>query len=323
MQSPTLDELPNPKRRTGWPWSEATLQFPETMPDGRPWPKISIITANYNYGQFLEGTIRSVLLQGYPNLEYILIDGGSTDGSVDIIRKYEPWLTYWVSERDNGHVDAINKGLQYVTGEWFNWLNSDDLLLPGSLQTVAMLSRLAPQAQWISGANIVLSEDGTPVNYYAPWRHDPTVLGFGWPNFPQDATFVRMDFMRQSGIELHNLAIFDTVFYWELIKYGLPLLTSTCLSAMRWHPGQVTADIARRGREIPMWLAPHRDAMPQWIKLWYRLLKKRFISSLFRRLLAFCVWYGVLSTSRKWQAVVYDQRQYQWKLMPAHRAVFY
>jgi glycosyltransferase involved in cell wall biosynthesis len=76
-----------------------------------------------------------VLLQGYPNLEYIVIDGGSTDNSVEIIKKYEPWLSYWVSEPDQGQVDAINKGLQRVTGQWFNWINGDDILLSGSLKT--------------------------------------------------------------------------------------------------------------------------------------------------------------------------------------------
>lgn len=100
------------------------------MPDGKPWPKISIVTPSFNQGQYIEETIRSILLQGYPNLEYIVIDGGSTDGAVDVIRKYEKWLTYWVSEPDKGQADAINKGLERCTGEIFNWINSDDILLP-------------------------------------------------------------------------------------------------------------------------------------------------------------------------------------------------
>ncbi|WP_235678332.1 glycosyltransferase family 2 protein [Cylindrospermopsis curvispora] len=107
------------------------------MPDGGEWPRISIVTPNYNYGQFIEETIRSVLLQGYPNLEYIVIDGGSTDDSVEIIKKYEPWLSYWVSEKDRGQANAINKGFEQATGKIFNWINSDDILSQKSLKSIA------------------------------------------------------------------------------------------------------------------------------------------------------------------------------------------
>lgn len=91
-------------------------------------PKISIVTPSYNQAQYLEETILSVLNQNYPNLEYIIIDGGSSDNSVEIIQKYSSYLKYWVSEKDTGQVNAINKGLSYCTGEIFNWLNSDDYL---------------------------------------------------------------------------------------------------------------------------------------------------------------------------------------------------
>lgn len=138
MRCPALNELPPPlPGKTGWPWTEESPQLPDTMPDGSSWPRISIVTPSYNQGQFIEETIRSVLLQGYPNLEYIIIDGGSTDNSVEIIKKYEPWLAYWVSEPDRGQAHAITKGLERATGDIFNWINSDDSLTPGALRIVA------------------------------------------------------------------------------------------------------------------------------------------------------------------------------------------
>jgi glycosyltransferase involved in cell wall biosynthesis len=101
------------------------------------YPKISIVTPSFNQGQFIEETILSVLNQNYPNFEYIIIDGGSTDNSVDIIKKYADKLTYWISEKDQGQGHAINKGLTHCTGEIFNWLNSDDYLEPGALHKIA------------------------------------------------------------------------------------------------------------------------------------------------------------------------------------------
>ena len=91
------------------------------------YPKISIVTPSFNHAQFLEETILSVISQNYPDLEYIIIDGGSTDGSVEIIKKYEQYLTYWISEPDNGQSDALNKGFTRATGDIYGWLNSDDL----------------------------------------------------------------------------------------------------------------------------------------------------------------------------------------------------
>src|SRR5688572_24844846 len=138
MSSPSLAQMPPPPpEKTGWPWTEESPQLPDTMPNGQPWPKITIVTPSYNQGQFLEETIRSVLLQGYPNLEYIIMDGGSTDGSVDIIRKYEPYIAYWVSTTDRGQSHAINKGFSLATGHLMGWLNSDDVYAPNALMSIA------------------------------------------------------------------------------------------------------------------------------------------------------------------------------------------
>lgn len=135
MHCPTLDELPPPPvGKTGWPWIDECNQLPSTITPDSVWPKVSIVTPSYNQGNFIEETIRSVLLQGYPNLEYIIIDGGSSDGSVEIIRKYEKWLRHWISEPDQGQSDAIAKGFKVADGEIIAWLNSDDYYHPKAVQ---------------------------------------------------------------------------------------------------------------------------------------------------------------------------------------------
>ncbi|HEY1111496.1 MAG TPA: glycosyltransferase family 2 protein [Opitutaceae bacterium] len=126
------DLPPPPPGRTGWPWDVA----PQPPASGNL-PRITLVTPSFRQAAFLEETLRSVLLQGYPNLHYIVVDGGSDDGSVDILRKYAPWLDFWVSEPDRGQSHAINKGLARAEGVWFNWLNSDDCLVPGALHAVA------------------------------------------------------------------------------------------------------------------------------------------------------------------------------------------
>jgi glycosyltransferase involved in cell wall biosynthesis len=118
------------------------------------------VTPSYNQAPFLEATIRSVLLQGYPNLEYAVIDGGSTDGSVDVIRRYAPWLAYWASEPDGGQSDAINKGFARATGEVLGWLNSDDLYEPGTLEFVARFLASRPECELVYGNGWYVDERG-------------------------------------------------------------------------------------------------------------------------------------------------------------------
>lgn len=120
--------------------------------------KLSIITPSYNQGRFLEETILSVLKQGYEPLEYLVIDGGSTDESVSIIRKYEDRLAYWVSEKDRGQVHAINKGLERATGDIFAFLNSDDLYLPGTFAAVMNHFEQHPESEWVCGDSIMFGD---------------------------------------------------------------------------------------------------------------------------------------------------------------------
>src|SRR5882724_1831262 len=133
MRCPSLSELPAPPEgRTGWPW---TTESPRVDGDpawaASPPPSITVVVPSYEQASFLEETLRSVLLQGHPDLELIVMDGGSKDGSVDIIRRYERWISSWVSEPDGGQSAAINKGWRRATGRLLTWLNSDDTLLPG------------------------------------------------------------------------------------------------------------------------------------------------------------------------------------------------
>ena len=121
-------------------------------------PKISIITPSYNQGQYLEETILSVIDQDYKNMEYIIIDGGSTDNSVDLIKKYEQHLTYWVSEKDTGQSEAINKGFKLASGDIICWLNSDDILMPDSLNMIADCFEKNKDIMLINGNAVLIDE---------------------------------------------------------------------------------------------------------------------------------------------------------------------
>jgi glycosyltransferase involved in cell wall biosynthesis len=126
-------------------------------------PRITVITPSFNQAEFLERTILSVLNQGYPNLEYIIIDGGSTDSSVDIIHKYSEQLTWWVSEHDYGQSAAINKGLRRATGDWIAWQNSDDVFYPNCFAELVEQAELNPRAELIIGDMQIIDEQDKPI----------------------------------------------------------------------------------------------------------------------------------------------------------------
>lgn len=163
--TPTLATLPPPPPgKTGWPWTEESPALPPTMAYGQPWPRVSVTTPSYNHQQFIEETIRSVLLQGYPNLEYMVIDGGSNDGSIEIIRKYEPWLAYWVSKPDGGQADAINKGWHRSTGDIIAYLNSDDTYVPGTMFTAVTALKNNPDAGMVFSDCQIIDEHSQVVD---------------------------------------------------------------------------------------------------------------------------------------------------------------
>jgi glycosyltransferase involved in cell wall biosynthesis len=166
MQPLSISELPSPPRdRSGWPWieGEALASHNGQASDSKS-PRISIVMPSLNQAPFIEEAIRSVLLQGYRDLEFIIVDGGSTDGTVDIIKKYEPWLSFWISESDKGQADALCKGFDRSTGDILAWLNSDDVYCEGALKTVASGYQQESEAGLFYGDCEIIDEYGVVID---------------------------------------------------------------------------------------------------------------------------------------------------------------
>ena len=216
-------------------------------------PRLTIITPSFNQAEFIERTLKSVLDQGYPDLEYIVVDGGSDDGSVEIIERYSDQLAWWVSEPDGGQTDALNKGLARATGEIVAYINSDDYYLPGAFET-AVAAFEAPDVQWLAGTCLYLDGgSGEPPSIWTPQLPDP---GRHWwmlqPwGVPQAATFWRRNlFTRFGGFREDMHYVFDTEFGLRLAYAGvLPHVVGDEL-AVRFLQGDAkSADLAPFDRE--------------------------------------------------------------------------
>jgi glycosyltransferase involved in cell wall biosynthesis len=174
-------------------------RFPEQARNEMTAALVSIITPSYNQARYLEQTIRSVLEQDYPRIEYIIIDGASTDGSVDIIKKYQSRLAYWVSEKDSGQAEAINKGLTRATGNILAWLNSDDFYLPGAISAAVKAFEAHPEAGLVYADTLAVDESGEVIHFprYAQWTLEDLltfhILG-------QPAVFMRRDVLLKAGL---------------------------------------------------------------------------------------------------------------------------
>jgi glycosyltransferase involved in cell wall biosynthesis len=192
------------------------------MPDSSPWPLVSIVTPSYNQAQFIEETIRSVLLQGYPKLEYIAIDGGSTDGSVDIIRKYEEWITYWTSEPDRGQSHAINKGWRRATGDIIAYLNSDDTYEPRALANAALVMQAHPEWGMVYGDCALIGEMSQRVGYWEAREFNLQDLLFT-NRIGQPAVFIRCSALEQVGYLDESLYMVMDRDLWLRIGLAFPV----------------------------------------------------------------------------------------------------
>jgi glycosyltransferase involved in cell wall biosynthesis len=227
-------------------------------------PAITIITPSFNQAPFIERTITSVLEQGYEKLEYFVVDGGSTDRSVEIIRRYEGDLAWWVSEHDAGQTDAINKGLRRATGDIVAFINSDDHYVPGAFEkAVAAFERTG--ARWIVGACRYMYEDGTLMGVWKPElptspRHRWIIDTVGWP---QASTFWRRDVFEEFGMFRQDMHyIFDTEFGLRLALAGLmPGMSDEELAVRLWHEGAKSWDRHPAEREELQLLRLHPHAL--------------------------------------------------------------
>lgn len=209
------------------------------------YPKISIVTPNYNKAQYLEKTILSVLSQNYPSLEYIIIDGGSTDGSVDIIKKYEKGLAYWVSEPDNGVYYAIKKGFEHSTGEIMAWIGSDDMYHPCSFFTVAQIFSECPKVSWLVGAQASYDENGRTVEVEtSPYFNHLSFLMHHYQWVQQESTFWRRNlYDRVGGLRTDYKLAGDFDLWMRFSRHEKMFITNALIGGFRHSEVQLSKNL--------------------------------------------------------------------------------
>ncbi|MFM2090142.1 MAG: hypothetical protein RLZZ127_631 [Planctomycetota bacterium] len=247
---PLLDP---PAGKRGWPWEKLAVDPGPAPPGG--WPRITLVTPSYNQGRFIEETLRSVVLQGYPDLEWRVHDGGSTDGAVDHIRRYAPWMAHWVSEKDRGQSHAINNGLAPATGDLVGWINSDDTLLPGALFAWARAAAAHPKAVGIVGGVRNVDAEGRTIDDYHARDLDADRLA-RW-NAPGGSVICQPGcLMRRSALQAAGLLVEDLHYTMDVDLW---------LRLVRVGPFATIPDLVATNR-IYADAKTYRDVMPRIIE---------------------------------------------------------
>ena len=246
-------------------------------------PKITVVTPSYNQAAFLETTIQSVLGQCYPNLEYIIMDGGSTDGSAAVIRRYEKSLAHWVSERDGGQAAAINKGFARATGDILCWLNSDDFYLPGTLHRIAeILGPKTGEPALAYGGTLFFREEGSEAKVRRARAYDPEFLKIQDYIYQPSSFWTAALWQRCGALDAALSFGFDWDWFLRASKLTDFICVGQVLSAYRMHAGhksgsgggqrrQELAEVARRHARPEQvaayeFLTSRWDAVQQWLR---------------------------------------------------------
>jgi glycosyltransferase involved in cell wall biosynthesis len=233
--------------------------------------KISVVTVSYNQAKFLEDCMLSVLTQDYPDIEYIVIDGGSTDGSVDIIKKYADQLAYWVSEPDAGQTDALKKGFSKATGDIFCWLNSDDVLMPGALREVVGFFKSHSDAMCVTGDHLKCDEELRPVKLHREIPFNRFLWHYTYNYIAQTSTFWRRElYEKAGGLNPSFHMAMDGDLFIRFADHAKLWKVCNVWSKFRMHEGQKTAQEASRAndeqRQIRERYYERESAFIVWIK---------------------------------------------------------
>lgn len=211
--APRLPLPPPLPGKHGWPWTTELPVLFETAGSDHPWPRVSIVTPSFNQGAFIEETIRSVLQQSYPHIEYIIIDGGSSDGTVEIIRKYERRLAFWASEPDEGQADALRRGFALARGEILAYLNADDVYTPRTVETAVSTFRNDPDLALVHGDSAIINASGDKIGHKrgGEGAYLPYFLHMVNPISQPSAFWRRADYEAIGGVDsqLHYIVDYD------------------------------------------------------------------------------------------------------------------
>lgn len=253
-------------------------------------PRISLVTPSYNQGNFIEETIDSVLSQKYSNLEYLVIDGGSTDNSVDIIKSYSKYIDYWVSEPDSGQTDALMKGFSRATGDIFCWLNSDDVLEPGTLLEVAEFFLQNSEAEMVYGNATWIDKDSKILRSKKEHGFNQFVFLYDHNYIPQPSAFWRRSlYEKAGGLNSEVSVAMDTDFWIRCLQHTEFCHVNKQWSQMRYHEEAKTHPSKMRylaraqvkemrkkyyGKNDPEWILPYKRLVAKTIRVNLKLINR-------------------------------------------------